>query len=102
MSQKNRTLDGIAAIGVDEIQVGKGHQYLTVMYQLDLGYERLLHVGMDRTVRSFLGFFRILGKEISAEIKFVCSDLWKAYLKSSGKSFPTRCTYLTGIILWQT
>lgn len=85
---KNRKLDGITAIGVDEIQVGKGHQYLTVVYQLDQGSKRLLHVGKERTVKSFLGFFRMLGKEKSAEIKFVCSDMWKAYLKVIRKKLP--------------
>jgi transposase len=85
---KNRKLDGITAIGVDEIQVGKGHQYLTVVYQLDQGSKRLLHVGKDRTVRSFLGFFRLLGKEKAAGIKYVCSDMWKAYLKVIRKKLP--------------
>lgn len=32
---KHRQLDGITAIGVDEIQYGKGHQYLTLVYQIN-------------------------------------------------------------------
>ncbi len=32
---KNRDLDNIEAIGVDEVQHGKGHQDITLVYQLD-------------------------------------------------------------------
>ena len=67
---KNRDLDHIEAIGVDEIQYGKGHQYLTLVYQLN-DKKRLLYISQKRTVKSFLGFFRILGKERSAKIKYV-------------------------------
>ncbi len=31
----NRDLDRIQLIGVDEVQYGKGHQYITLVYQLD-------------------------------------------------------------------
>lgn len=83
-----RNLDDIKAIGVDEIQYGKGHQYLTLVYQLDEGNKRLLHVAQKRTVRSLLSFFRMLGKERSARIQYICSDMWKAYLKVVCKKAP--------------
>ena len=84
----HRSLDDIKAIGVDEIQFGKGHQYLTLVYQLDEGNKRLLHVAQKRTVRSILSFFRLLGKERSSKIQYVCSDMWKAYLKVIRKKAP--------------
>jgi transposase len=34
---EHRTLGQIDAIGVDEIQYAKGHKYLTLVYQIDLG-----------------------------------------------------------------
>lgn len=83
-----RSLDDIKAIGVDEIQYGKGHQYLTLVYQLDEGSKRLLHVAQKRTVKSLLSFFRLLGKERSSQIRYVCSDMWKAYLKVIRKKAP--------------
>jgi len=83
-----RSLDGITAIGVDEVQWQKGHKYLTLVYQLDAGCKRLLWIGRDRTAKSFLGFFRMLGKERSATIRFVCSDMWKAFLKVVKKKAP--------------
>ena len=75
-----RSLDGITAIGVDEVQWRKGHKYLTLVYQLDAGCKRLLWIGPERTAQSFRGFFQILGEARSAEIRFVCSDMWKPYL----------------------
>jgi transposase len=81
----HRQLDGIKAIGVDEVQWRKGHKYLTLVYQIDNHAQRLLWVGRDRTVKTFLGFFRMLGKKRSSSIKYVCSDMWKPYLKVIAK-----------------
>lgn len=76
----HRSLDGIRAIGVDELAWKKGHKYLTLVYQLDHGSRRLLHVARDRTAASFNGFFDMLGEERSKAIVFVASDMWKAFL----------------------
>jgi transposase len=85
---EHRNLDGIAAIGVDEVQWQRGHRYQTVVYQLDEGCKRLLWVGPDRTAKTLLRFFRFLGRERSAQIEFVCSDMWQAYLKVIAKKIP--------------
>jgi transposase len=77
----HRDLNGIEAIGVDEVQWRKGHQYLTLVYQSDGHAQRLLWVGKDRTAKTFLRFFRMLGKGRSSALKFVCSDMWPPYLK---------------------
>lgn len=73
-------MDGIQALGIDEMQYGRGHQYLTAVYQIDEGNRRLLWVGEKRTVKTLLRFFRWLGEERSARVRYVCSDMWKAYL----------------------
>jgi len=77
---RHRTLESIRAIGVDEIQYAKGHQYLTLVYQIDQGLTRLLWVGKERTIESFQGFFTVLGEKLAAQIQFVCSDMWQPYL----------------------
>ena len=56
----HRTLGPISAIGVDEIQYAKGHKYLTLVYQIDSGFTRLLWVGQERTVETFQAFFAML------------------------------------------
>ncbi len=85
---KHRDLDNVAAIGVDEIQFQKGHRYLTLVYQIDQSCRRLLWVGQDRTAKSFLRFFRMMGKQRTAAIQFVCSDMWQPYLKVIRKKVP--------------
>ena len=77
----NRTLGPIAAIGVDEVAYGKGHKYLTLVYQIDASCTRLLWVGKERTVATFEQFFDMIGFELSTKIEFVCSDMWKPYLR---------------------
>jgi transposase len=78
---EHRVPGQIDAIGVDEIQYARGHKYLTLVYQIDLGVTRLLWVGKERTTESFQGFFTVIGEEIASKIVFVCSDMWEPYLK---------------------
>ena len=53
---KNRSLEGITAIGVDEIMWKKGHKYLTLVYQINSDCLRLLWITKDRTEKSFSNF----------------------------------------------
>jgi transposase len=77
----HRDLDGIQAVGVDEIQWSRGHNYLTLVYQIEDGLKRLLWVAGDRTEDSLRWFFRYaLSSETRAGIRFVCSDMWQPYL----------------------
>lgn len=78
---KNRDLDGIRAIGIDEIKYKIGHKYITLVYQIDEGFRRLLYIGKDRTAKTLLRFFHEFGKARSSELEFICTDMWKPYLK---------------------
>jgi transposase len=84
---KHRSLSGITAIGIDEIQYQKGHRYLTVVYQIDHDCRRLLWIGRDRTRKTLLRFFKFMGKNAST-IRYVCSDMWKPYVKVVAKKLP--------------
>jgi transposase len=77
---KHRDLQGILAIGIDEIQWRLGHHYLTLVYQIDEGCKRLLWIGLERTKESLEGFFLHLGKKACGSLKFICSDMWQPYL----------------------
>lgn len=76
-----RVLGPIQAIGVDEIQYAKGHKYLTLVYQIDAGMTRLLWIGKERTMESFGQFFDMIGQDLATRIEFVCSDMWRPYLR---------------------
>lgn len=83
--REHMSLEGIEAIGVDEILWHRGHKYLTLVYQIDAGCKRLLWVGEHRTLKTLLRFFRWLGRERSEQLRFVCSDMWKPYLRVIAK-----------------
>ena len=91
----HRDLTGITAIGVDEVAWRKGHRYLTLVYQIDEGRRRLLHVREGRSLRSLMSFFVMMrragrrqGLDLLANIRFVCSDMWKPYLRVIAKMLP--------------
>jgi transposase len=81
----HQDLSGIEAIGIDEIQWQRGHRYLTLVYQIDANHRRLLWVGEHRKLKTLLRFFRWFGKERTAALRFVCSDMWKPYLRVVAK-----------------
>jgi len=85
---ERRDLSHVTAIGIDEILTNRGHHYATVVYQIDQHCRRLLWVGKDRTAKTLLRFFRKMGPEVTADIQYVCSDMWKPYLKVIAKKLP--------------
>ena len=84
----HRDLYGVEAIGIDEIQFGKGHQYLTVVYQLCGKTRRLLYVGQRRDAAALQAFFDSAGVLWCGAIKYVCTDMWRAYLKVVREKLP--------------
>jgi transposase len=91
---EHRQLGTIRAIGVDEIAYGRGHNYLTLVYQIEADCVRLLWVGKERTKQSFEQFFTLIGEELAQKIEFVCSDMWKPYLDLVAK----HCTQALNIL----
>ena len=81
----HQDLSGIEAIGVDEIAWQRGHKYLTLVYQIDVGCRRLLWIGQELKTKTLLRFFRWLGKDRTGDLRFICGDMWKPYLKVIAK-----------------
>jgi transposase len=54
----------------------------------------LLWIGKDRTVESFEQFFNLIGQQLCEGIEFVCSDMWKPYLRV----IRERCTNALNIL----
>ena len=85
---EQRKLEGVTAIGIDEIHWRKGKRsanFLTVLYQIDSGCRRLLWVGPKRTQATLKRGLQVLGPEVVKGLKFVCSDMWKPYLQVIAK-----------------
>jgi transposase len=83
--RQHMDLSGIKSIGVDEILWRRGHRYLTVVYQIDNACKRLLWAGEDRKLKTLLRFFKWFGRERAGLLEFVCSDMWKPYLRVLAK-----------------
>lgn len=85
---KHRDIDNVESIGVDEVAWRKNHKYLTLVYQIDPKCKRLLWIGEDRKAKTLLRFFRQFSKQRSQNLKHVCSDMWRAYIKVIEKKAP--------------
>ena len=86
-----RKLEGVLAIGIDEIHWGKGKRadnFLTVIYQIDSHCRRLLWVGRRRTQATLRQGLSVLGPTVVNGLRFVCSDMWRAYLKVIATKAP--------------
>jgi transposase len=87
----NRVLEGVEAMGVDEIHWGRGKKadnFLTVIYQIDANCRRLLWVGRRRTEAALRNGLKQLGPKVVQQVRFVCSDMWKPYLKVLAAEAP--------------
>ena len=80
----HRELQGVEAMGMDEIHWGNGMRadnFLTVIYQIDAHCRRLLWVGRRRSQATLRRGLKALGPEVVQGLRFVCSDMWRPYLK---------------------
>jgi len=92
---KHRSLDGVEALGVDEVAYSKGHKYMTLVYQIDSGRKRLIGVLKKRTASSLKNFFRYeFTQQRCDQVKVVCSDMWRAYLKVIAEMMPAALNVL--------
>lgn len=88
----HRNSDAVTALGVDEIAWRKGHNYLTLVYQIDSGARRLLWVGEKRTQETMNSFFAGMTQrkaDFSAQIRGICSDIAETVLEDHCQAFAT-------------
>jgi transposase len=70
----------IARIGVDEKAAGKGHDYITVVCDLDRG--TVEHIADERKQASLHAYFERLSPQQREAIEAVAMDMWDAYVNS--------------------
>ncbi len=73
-------------IGVDEVARAKGHDYMTVVYNMVNGH--LIWVETGRTAKVFSSFLKQLPVTTANEIKAVAMDMGPAYQKSVRDCLP--------------
>lgn len=73
-------------IGVDEKSLGKGHNYLTIVY--DLREATVEYIGDDRRKESLDGYFTGLTGRQRRGIQAIATDIWDPYLASIREHVP--------------
>lgn len=73
-------------IGVDEVAYKKGHNYLTIVRDIDL--KKVIWIGIGRKEETLDGFFKEIGEEKSKKITVAVLDMWDAYIASIRKNAP--------------
>ncbi len=79
-------LDGLFAIGVDEVSYRRHHGYLTVVVDHQSG--RVVWVGEGRRAATLQGFFAELGPQRTAQIKAVSRDMGDSYRSAIDRAAP--------------
>jgi transposase len=79
-------LKNLKQIAIDEIAVGKGHHYLTVVLNLLSG--AVVFVGDGKGVEALQPFWRRL-RRARAKIKAVATDMSKAYIRAVRDNLPS-------------
>jgi len=79
-------LNNLEYIGVDEVARAKGHDYMTVVYDMVSGH--LIWVETGRTSDVFSSFLKQLPVTTANEIKAVAMDMGPAYQKSVRDCLP--------------
>ncbi len=78
-------LGHLKKIAIDEINIGKGHRYLTLVLDLDSG--AVVYIGKGKGADSLKDFWRKL-KASHAKIKAVATDLSPAYILAVSQNIP--------------
>lgn len=79
-------LKNLKYIGVDEVARAKGHDYMTVVYDMVEGH--LIWVEAGRTADVFSSFLKRLPTEIAENIEAVAMDMGPSYQKSVRDCLP--------------
>jgi transposase len=74
------SFDGLEYLSIDEIANKKGHDYLTIVLNLETG--QVIWVGEGRKEENINRFFEQLSQEQRDSVRAVCIDMWPAYIKS--------------------
>jgi Transposase and inactivated derivatives len=73
-------LGGVRRIAIDEFATHRGHQYATIV--ADVETKRVLWIARGRDGEALAGFFALLGPAGCAALEAVVLDLWRPYLKA--------------------
>jgi transposase len=76
-----RKLDALEYVGIDEKSFGKGHDYVSVLSDINEG--RVLDVVKERTKEAADELWKTIPMEQRGSIKAVAMDMWDAFMTST-------------------
>lgn len=83
---ESRDLESIAHVGIDEKNFGKGHDYVSIMTDIDAG--RVLEVVPGRTREAADSLWDTLPDDQKEQVEAVAMDMWPAFLGSAAEHVP--------------
>jgi transposase len=83
---RRRATDEVTQIGFDEKSFGRGHDYVSVMTDLDT--HRVLEVVPERTEEATEQLWKTLPEEQRKQVRAVAMDMWPAYAAATEKQAP--------------
>ncbi|WP_261342636.1 ISL3 family transposase [Crateriforma conspicua] len=81
----NPSLKDVRRIAIDEISIGKGHRYVTLVMNLDTG--AIIFVGDGKSAESLVPFWKRLGRR-RHRIEAVAMDMSSAYISAVRGNLP--------------
>jgi transposase len=78
-------LKNLKEIAIDEVAIGKGHQYFTLV--LDLRTGAVVYVGDGKGVAALTAFWKRL-RAARAKVRAVATDMGKAYIRAVRENLP--------------
>ncbi len=94
---ENRSLEGVKALGIDEVAWLRRHEYLSLVYQIDEHERRLISVTRNRTdesMKEFVGDMRARKPDFTDGVEVLCTDMWEPYRKIVRREFPNAANVL--------
>ena len=81
-----RELDDVEHVGIDEKSFGRGHDYISVLTDID--ESRVLEVTKGRDKEAADGLWEIFTGEQKGNVKAVAMDMWQAFENSAASNVP--------------
>jgi transposase len=83
---ERRETDNVAHVGVDEKSFGRGHDYVSILTDID--QSRVLEVVPERTIAACDSLWKTLTKQQLEHVQSVSMDMWQAFMSSTTKNVP--------------
>lgn len=83
---ERREVDDIRHVGMDEKSFGRGHDYVSVMTDID--NRRVLEVAPERTIEAADSLWKTLTLTQREDVESVSMDMWQAFMTSAQANAP--------------